>query len=140
VSSRGGGWGGADPRWRAAYALLAPAGGVGVAAGVGGGVISLILFLFYLLYPLPPNKAGPADNHDLHDFTSHDGFETTVTPKPLATVDSPGWSSPTLRLLAGCCASPQAARPPRCRRPRDELASPHIGSQAQATALHPLKQ
>src|SRR5262249_46874929 len=27
----------------------------------------------------------PADNHDLHDFTSQDGFETTATPEPLAT-------------------------------------------------------
>src|SRR5215831_1911323 len=58
----------------------------------------------------------------------HDGFETTATPKPLTTgslfIDSPGWSSPTLRLLAGCCAR---CEPPGHRRPRHELASPHIG-------------
>src|SRR5262249_7020693 len=42
-------------------------------------------FFFFLPPPLRPNKPGPADNHDLHDFTSQDGFETTATPEPLAT-------------------------------------------------------
>jgi hypothetical protein len=44
-----------------------------------------------------------------------------------------------------CCFSPAAARatqaatPPRCRDQCDKFASPHIGSQAQTTALHPLE-
>jgi hypothetical protein len=54
-------------------------------------------------------------------------------------VDSPGWISPALRLLAGCCA-PQAAGRRGAADLRDELTAPHVGSQAQTTALHPLKQ
>ena len=34
---------------------------------------------------LRADQAGAADDDDLHGFTSHDGFETTATPKPLAT-------------------------------------------------------
>jgi hypothetical protein len=37
----------------------------------------------------------------------------------------------------GCTASSQ---PPQCRNLCDKLASPHTGSQAHTTALHPLKQ
>jgi hypothetical protein len=31
-----------------------------------------------------PIKPVSADNHDLRDLISHDGFETTATPEPLA--------------------------------------------------------
>jgi hypothetical protein len=86
-------------------------------------------------------SAGPADNHDLHDFTSHDGFETTATPKPLAT----GSLSRSIRRLPRMEQSDLAVsrrllrarreRPCRCRAAdqRDELASPHIRSQARET-------
>src|SRR5215475_1037609 len=51
---------------------------------------------------------------------------------------SPGWNRPTLRLLVGCCAC--AARGTAATDQHGELASRHIGSQAQRTALRPLKQ
>src|SRR5262249_27364401 len=71
--------------WLAVLCLFALLSVVVFAAVVGGGVFSIFPFFFYFLSPLPPDQAGPADNHDLHDFTSQDGFETTATPEPLAT-------------------------------------------------------
>jgi hypothetical protein len=77
-----------------------------------------------------PAQSSKLDGRDGHDLKARNEYIGPALP-PIARMEQS-----TLRLLAGC----PTARPPRCRRTRDELASPHIGFQAQTTALHPLKQ
>jgi hypothetical protein len=47
---------------------------------LGEPAIASCPFCFSFSTTFDPIKAGSADNHDLHDFTSHDGFETAATP------------------------------------------------------------
>src|SRR6516164_911748 len=74
-----------DHHLRAGQGRFESLAGDGVDAGVGRGGDDLVAALAQNGGGLRADQAGAADDDDLHDFTSHDGFETTATPKPLAT-------------------------------------------------------
>src|SRR5262249_32428090 len=91
-------------------------------------------FLLEPLYDLRPDQAGSADYYDLHDLTSHDGFERNVTSRPLAT----GSRSRSTRMEQSDLAAsprhqpsgPQAVIAPERRDQCYQLASPRTCSRS----------